>query len=87
MLRVFIITYSNSAWPMTFIYSIIEKNTKMSTLDLVEEDLEGLNLQGMFKTLLIIHKQNTKEIIAVKEPLYVINDSILLGLLRTRSPP
>ena len=44
----------------------------MSTLDLVEEDLEGLNLQGMFKTLLIIHKQNTKEIIAVKEPLYVI---------------
>ena len=59
----------------------------MSTLDLVDEDLEGLNLQGMFKTLLIIHKQNTKEIIAVKEPLYVINDSILLGFLRTRSPP
>ena len=40
----------------------------MSTLELVEEDLEGLNLQGMFKSLLIIHKQNTKEIIAVKEP-------------------
>ena len=59
----------------------------MSTLDLVEEDLEGLNLQGMFKTLLIIHKKNTKDIIAVKEPLYVINDSILLRLLRTRSPP
>ena len=53
-----------------FIYGIIEKNTKMSTLELVEEDLEGLNLQGMFKSLLIIHKQNTKEIIAVKEPLY-----------------
>ena len=44
----------------------------MSTLDLIEEDLEGLNLQGMFKTLLVIHKQNTKEIIAVKEPLYVM---------------
>ena len=82
MLRV-----SNSAWPMTFYISIIEKDTKMSTLDLVEEDLEGLNLQGMFKTSLITHKQNTQEIIAVKEPLYVINDSILLGLLRTRSPP
>ena len=34
-----------------------EKNNKMSTLDLVEEDLEGLNLQGKFKTVLIIHKQ------------------------------
>ena len=59
----------------------------MSTFDLVEEDLEGLNLQCMFKTLLIIHKQNTKEIIAVKKPLYVINDSILLRLLCTRLPP
>ena len=54
----------------------------MSTLDLVEEDLEGLNLQGMFKTLLIIHKQNTKEIIDVKEPLYVIKHmSICIGSL------
>ena len=30
----------------------------MSTLDLVEKDLEGINLQGMSKTLLIIHKQS-----------------------------
>ena len=30
-------------------YGINQVNTKMSTLGLIQEDLEGLNLQGMIK--------------------------------------